>query len=210
MFFLFLFFLIFIILESSWKFLSWCFYLFSMELPFKFLSRLFAQFPWQQQLLCRSPMLNSCKTKLNSRYFSVVFFLSSAAAPQHISAPRTVVVWTCTVAPSVGLFTGLHSGPQRGPPVHMNAGGGPSLLLLSLSFLFILFQTFSLAAPLRFHLLPPTSFWMCMSGSQGRAKYCATKPPLELTAVITPLSYYFFSLFLLGSSGCLGRLCTLS
>lgn len=30
-----------------------------------------------------------------------------------------------------------------------------------------------------------------MSSSQGRAKHCAKKPPLELTAVITLLSYFF-------------------
>lgn len=31
-----------------------------------------------------------------------------------------------------------------------------------------------------------------MSGSQGRAKHCAKKLPLELTTVITLLSFFFF------------------
>ncbi len=46
-------------------------------------------------------------------------------------------VWFCTV----------HSG-QRGSSVHMNVGAAPSLLLLSVSFLFILCLNFSFVSEL--------------------------------------------------------------
>lgn len=68
------------------------------------MSCLFAQFPWQHQLI---PNVKVLGKKLHERYFFSLGFASAAAAPQYINAPRTVVV-DLYIAPSVGLFTGLH------------------------------------------------------------------------------------------------------